>query len=168
MQDSAGRYLPPAKDDGVRADLVVRGLWRPQADASLDICVTDADAESYKRRSVRSILKSHETRKKAHYRDVCRERRMDFTPVIMTCDGVYGREANTLIKHLARQLSNKRWGEGKSYGQVLGWMRCRLSFALVRAYSFCLRGNRQRVFKRGEILGCEGGAGIGEGMGGMG
>ena len=38
------------------ADLVVRGVWQPQAEALFDICVIDTDAQSHAHRSVNAVL----------------------------------------------------------------------------------------------------------------
>ena len=32
-----------------------------------------------------------------------------------------------------------------SYGEIMGWIRCRLSFALVRSAIMCIRGARSRL-----------------------
>ena len=32
----------------------------------------------------------------------------------------------------------------KSYGEILGWIKARLSFAVIRATDLCLRGSRVR------------------------
>ena len=45
------------------ADLGVRGVWTPQAEALFDVRVTDTDASSYVNRSVTAFLASAEERK---------------------------------------------------------------------------------------------------------
>ena len=45
------------------ADLEVRGLWQPQSEALLDICVIDTDAQSHAQRSVDAVLESAEREK---------------------------------------------------------------------------------------------------------
>ena len=54
-------------------------------------------------------------------------------------DGLTGGEASLFIKKLARGLV-ARWD--KSYSNVLGWVKARLGFALVRATLMCLHGSR--------------------------
>ena len=49
------------------ADLGVRGVWTPQAEALFDVRVTDMDASSYVNRSVAAILASAEEEKKCKY-----------------------------------------------------------------------------------------------------
>ena len=46
------------------ADLGVRGVWQPQAQALFDVRVIDTDAPSHVQRSVAAVLASAETEKK--------------------------------------------------------------------------------------------------------
>ncbi|CEM32047.1 unnamed protein product [Vitrella brassicaformis CCMP3155] len=144
-------------EDGVRADIVPRSVWERQAAASYDVCITDADAPSYasKNRSIKSILKGHENSKKNKYREAIRDSHMSFTPLVVTCDRVWGHDANVIIAHMARALMEKEGWTGREFGYVSGWIRSRPSIALVRATSYCLRGGG-RAFG---ALGCDGGAG---------
>ena len=49
------------------------------------------------------------------------------------------REGSTFYKRLADMLSRK---QEKSYAIVMGWLRCRLSFAILRSAIMCIRGTR--------------------------
>ena len=53
-------------------------------------------------------------------------------------DGLTGGEASSFIKKLTSGLA-ARWD--KNYSNVLGWVRERLGFVLVRATVMCLRGS---------------------------
>ena len=105
--------------------------------ALFDVRVTDTDAPFHSQRVVSAILSSAEEAKKRKYSEAAALRRASFTPFVVSVDGVLGREANLLIKHLAQKLVHK-WE--KSNSEVLGWMRARLSFAILRATNLCLRG----------------------------
>ena len=94
--------------EGLRADISFRGVYESQVEASLDIRVTDTDAESLKLKSVLQVLKSQETEKKRKYKRVCEERRLHFTPFVCSVDGATGREAISFLKRLAHKLSIKR------------------------------------------------------------
>jgi hypothetical protein len=50
-----------------------------------------------------------------------------------------GREADRLLQHLAAKLSEK-WE--KPYSVVCGYIRTRISLAILRATHLCLRGSR--------------------------
>ena len=51
----------------------------------------------------------------------------------------------------------QRFAVGKSYGEVLGWVRSRLSFAILRATNRCVRGSTVKWRSR---FGMEDGAGL--------
>ena len=52
-----------------------------------------------------------------------------------------GHEAAIVFKRLAGMISNKT---GDDYSTAMGWLRTRLSFALLRSALACLRGTRAR------------------------
>ncbi|CEM34580.1 unnamed protein product [Vitrella brassicaformis CCMP3155] len=91
-----------------------------------------------------AITREREKLKRDHHLDVCRLNRMDFTAFIVTCDGVYGREADRFIRRLA-ELINKRGGWDRyGTGRVEQWIRARLSVCLARSVSACLRRPRRK------------------------
>ena len=53
-----------------------------------------------------------------------------FTPLVFSTTGGMGREASTFYKRLADMIAQKRQ---QPYPAVMGWLRCRLSFASLRA-----------------------------------
>ena len=55
-----------------------------------------------------------------------------------------GREAITFYKRLADMLSQKRQ---HPYPTVMGWLRCRLSFASLRSSIMCIRGSRSSLHR---------------------
>ena len=58
-------------------------------------------------------------------------------PLVLSTTGGMGREAAT--KRLADEISRK---EGKQYSVIMGWIQCRLSFAILRSAILCIRGSR--------------------------
>lgn len=155
--ERAERLLREGERDekGVRADLVARKVWnRTDGVTSFDIAVIAADAPSYvqKNTHVDKLLARKEAEKKGNYKAVCHDLRMSFTPVVVTTDGIWGREANKLVRHLATELIHRHEGwKGHAYSDVLRYLRFRLHFALLRGVSLCLRGSRisWRVMRRG-------------------
>ena len=123
------------------ADLSVRGVWVPQAEALFDVRVVDTDAQSYLDRSPLDVLSIAESEKKRKYHQACLDRRALFTPLCISVDGLLGRETNVFIKRLADRLS-LNWKH--SYPHVLGWVRTRLTFSILRATLLCLRGSRKK------------------------
>ena len=62
-----------------------------------------------------------------------------FTPLVFSATGGMGNEATIFYKIIASLLSEK-WKE--PYISVLGWVRCRLSFCLLRSAMQCIRRAR--------------------------
>ena len=88
------------------ADLSIRGVWQPQTVALFDIRVIDTDATSYSHRDVAAVLSSAEE-EKIKYCDAAEVRRASFTPLVVSVDGVLGREADHFIQHLAEKIATK-------------------------------------------------------------
>ena len=55
----------------------------------------------------------------------------DFTPMVFTCTGALGPQSSMVVKRLAEKLSAK---QNIPISVVSGWLRCRLSFALLRHF----------------------------------
>ena len=53
-----------------------------------------------------------------------------------------GKEAGSALKQLAHRVSVRRGG---AYSAVMGLLRCRISFSLIRSAIACLPGTRPRV-----------------------
>ena len=122
-------------------DLQVRGVWQPQVDVLFDVRVVDTDAPSYHGRSPQAVLGSAEAEKKCKYLEACLARHAGFTPLCFSIDGMLRSEADCFLRRLADRLSAK-WE--RSYSAVVGWVRSRLSFAVLRATMLCVRGSRSR------------------------
>ena len=133
------------------ADLGVRGVWLPQAEALFDVRIVDTDAQSYRGRTPKDVLKSAEKEKKAKYGAACEERHALFTPLCCSVDGMLGGEAEVFVKVIGERLASK-WDQ--SYSEVMGWIRSRLSFAILRSSILCIRGSRSKW----RCLGIEDGA----------
>ena len=87
-----------------------------------------------------SAYRKHEQDKKREYGERIREvERGVFTPLVLSTNGAMGKEADTFYKRLADLLSQKRQ---QPYAAVMGWLRCRLSFACLRSSILCIRGSR--------------------------
>ena len=79
--------------------------------------------------------------KKREYGDRIRE--IDhgtFTPLIFSTSGGLSKETTVAYKKMAELLAIKWKCE---YAAILAWIRCRLSFALLRSAIACMRGTRK-------------------------
>ena len=112
------------------ADLSARGVWDRHSAASFDIRATDTDAPSYQNRNPMNVLKTAEIEKKSKYGTACEEKHMSFTPLVTSIDGVLAQEFKFFLKRLAGGLASK-WD--RPYSHVMCWVRCRISFAILRA-----------------------------------
>ena len=102
------------------ADLRIREIWQSQTVALFDIRVIDTDAPSYLHRDVASILSSAEEEKKRKYNDAAEARHASFTPLVVSVDGVLGRELECFIQLLTDKIAQK-WRK-KTYAEVAGWI----------------------------------------------
>jgi len=123
----------------LRGDVAVKGFWRRGATTIFDVRITDTDAPSNRNQDVQKILLRHENEKKKRYLQPCLDARRHFTPLVFSVDGMMGTEAAAASKRLSSTLS-KKWK--REYSEVCGFVRSRLSVALVRSMSMCIRGAR--------------------------
>src|SRR5689334_8340338 len=65
----------------------------------------------------------------------------DFNPLVFTCSGGVAPQCHLVIKRLAEKLSQK---QNLKLSVVSGWLRCRLSFALLRTTLLCVRATRRK------------------------
>ena len=61
---------------------------------------------------------------------------------IYSINGGMGDAATQFYKRLTNLLSAKH---SLSYGIVMGWLRCKLSFSLLRSAIMCIRGARSSL-----------------------
>jgi hypothetical protein len=126
--------------DDARSDLRARGFWCRQQNAFFDIRVFYPHASSYLHRSLPSLFESMETAKKREYNDrILQVEQGSFTPLVFASTGGMGKEASIALKKLVTDVANH---QGERYSHAMGILRCRISFALMRAAHVCLRGSR--------------------------
>jgi hypothetical protein len=150
--DAPGNGVGPE----LRGDIAAHGFWKRGTTAIVDVRVTDTDAKSNRGHDVNELLLSHETRKRDKYLEASLRRHKHFTPLVFTVDGLRGVEAAAALRKLASLLSVK-WK--RTYSQVCGFVRSRLTLALVGAASRCLRANRSPASRAPVIL-WDNGAGL--------
>ena len=124
----------------LRGDLAVHGFWTRGTTAIFDVRVTDTDVPSNRNTTPKKVLLRHEKEKKDKYGTLlCKAKRRTFTPLVFSVDGMQGVEATAASRQLASSLAAK-WK--RSYSELCGFVRSRLSIALVRSASRCLRADR--------------------------
>ena len=95
--------------------------------------------------SISAAYKKHEDVKKRAYGQRVREiEHGAFTHLVFSTTGGMGQEATTFYKRLADTLARK---QQKPYSVVISWLRCKLSFAVVRSSIMCIRGTRSSNYR---------------------
>ena len=128
--------------DDARVDVSARGFWRQGQRAYLDVRIFNPMAQSHRRKDLPTVHKENEQEKKREYDERIREvEQGTFTPLVFASSGGMAPQAIIFYAALAQKLSEKKQ-QPKSI--IVAWMRCRLSFSLLRSAILCLRGSRSK------------------------
>ena len=136
----------------------MRGFWSRDTDCIVDVRICDVNQKSYLAKNPSTIIKNAEAEKKRKYLNPCLEQRRHFTPFVVSCEGMMGREANSFIRRLSKRLS-KKWF--RPYSKTVSFVRTRFAISLVRAKNRCLRGSRIMTDSISRRVDWEDGAGLG-------
>ena len=127
-------------NDGARLDIRARSFWTAGQDTFFDVRVFHPNAPSNRSRRLSAVYKRHEDEKKTTYgQRILEIEHGVFTPLVMSTSGGMGREAQTFYKRLADKLAQKK---EMQYSILMGWLRCKISFAILRSAVMCIRGSR--------------------------
>ena len=142
-------YRSANSDPNAHLDIRARGFWNRGQDTFLDVRVFHLNESSNYSTTIATAYRKHEQAKKRKYAQRVRDVEHDvFTPLVFTTTGQplvftttggMGREATTFYRRLADGISTK---EQKEYSVVMGWIRCRLSFAILHSAILVIRGSR--------------------------
>ncbi len=129
---------------GARLDIAANGVWGGNHDRTyFDVRVFNPYAPSNKHSDMQMVYRKLEQAKKRAYEERIREvEHATFTPVVLSTTGGIAKEANIFYKKLASMVANK-WEH--SYSSTLQWLRCRLSFSLLRSSIQAIRGARSSI-----------------------
>ena len=124
--------------DGARLDIAVNGFSGGRFERTFfDVRVFNPHAPSNRHPN---CYRKHEMEKKRQYEQRVREiEHASFTPLVLSATGGMANEATVFYKRLASCLAAK-WDQ--SYSQTMSWLRCRLTFSLLRSAIQCIRGAR--------------------------
>ena len=125
--------------DGCRLDVVVESFWgRDRQRAFFDVRVFNPFAPTYLNTSLPQCYHRHEQAKSLR-RESKRNRAW---PSCLLYNRWHGANSNGCIQETSR--SNLRETEERLQ-QTINWLRCRLSFSLLRSAIMCLRGYRSSI-----------------------
>ena len=108
----------------------------------LDIRVFNPHASYPTNRStcISSCYRKHEAEKKRAYEQrIIGVEHSTFTPLVFSATGEMARQSTTFYKWLAALLADK-WDY--PYNSTLCWLRCSISFSLLRSAIQCIHGTR--------------------------
>ena len=134
-------YTSANRQDSARLDVRAQGFWGEQRqDAFFDVRVFNPHAPSNRHSSLEACYRKHEKEKRRAYDQRIREiERGSFAPLVFSATGGMGPAAQIVYKRMASMISEK---SSQSYSTTMGWIRCRLSFSLLRSAIMCIRGSR--------------------------
>ena len=128
--------------EDARVDVSARGFWARGQRAYLDVRIYNPMAQSHRNQDLLSAHKKNENEKKREYDERIREvEHGTFTPLVFTSSGGMAPLAIKFYSTLAQQLAEKRQQPSSC---ITAWLRCRLSFSLLRSAILCLRGTRTK------------------------
>ena len=89
---------------------------------------------------MKKLFLQHDQQKKLEYNErIVNVDRGTFCPLVFTTAGAASPECVKFLQRLCGMLANL---DRIPYAQTVWYVRCRLSFALLRAAIMCLRGSR--------------------------
>ena len=117
--------------DEARCDICACGFWWRGQDAFFDVSFFYPNMSSYCNEDLASLYKLHKNAKKREYGErVWEDEHAVVTPLVLsTCGGMLC-ETTTFYKKVTTDLAAKRKVQ---YSEVLGWLRCRISFPLLQS-----------------------------------
>ena len=124
--------------DKARLDVSGVGVWGQHERTFIDVRIMHPNCDSYINKPIEEVYLDHENRKKNEYNErVIQVEKGTFTPVVMSIFGGMGKEAEKLNKRLATLIAKKK---KERYADVLGYMRTRLRFNLLKSILITIRG----------------------------
>ena len=126
--------------DEARSDIRAAGFWTGREDAFLDVRVFHANAPSNRTRTLQEACRHHEHLKWLEYEErIVNVDRGSFCPLLFLTYGAVGPLCDRFLKRLAGKISDL---DKANYSEVMAYLRCRISFALLRSTVMCIRGSR--------------------------
>lgn len=122
-----------------RGDLMIRGLEARGKESIVDVKVVNLSSKSYADKEVTGVMEQAEEVKNKKYKASCEAQRRSFIPFICSADGLFGGEADRMMKIIVKTLA-KKWYT--PYAVICGFVGSRMGIAMIRATHRCLRGSR--------------------------
>ena len=132
------------REEGTRLDIAADDFWGGDRNrAFFDVRVFGPFAQSHWNTSLSQCYKKNEREKRRVYDQCFREvDHGSFSPLVFSTAGGMGPTASVVYKRIASMLAQKC---DQSYSKTLYWIRCKLSYSLLRSAIMCLRGVRSSI-----------------------
>ena len=109
-------------------------------DAHFDIRIFHQNATSNRNKTFAEAAAHHERLKQLEYKErIINVDHGSFCPLVFSTSGAAGRLATHFLKRLTGKIAEK---DNEEYAAAMAWIRCKLSFALLRSAVMCVRGSR--------------------------
>ena len=126
ISDEHFRHKTADSENGARLDIAADNFWgNDRQRAFFDIRVFNQHAPSYRNKSPMQCYKLNEQEKKRAYE----------APLVFSISGGMGPIATTVASLIAEKQNHP-------YSSTQFWLRCKLSFSLLRSAVMCIRGSR--------------------------
>ena len=127
-------------EDEARLDIKANGLWDTRFNRNfVDVKVFNPHAKSCPK-AIKEAYKHHESQKRLKYEErIVEVENSSFNPLIFATTGGAAPTAAKVMTRIAFKLSEK----GKdSYADIMGYIRTKVNFSLLKSSVLCLRGCR--------------------------
>ena len=134
-------YRTANVEEGARLDIKAQGFWvNNRQCAFFDVRVFNPLAPTYHSLPMATCYRRNEQEKRRAYDQRVRDLEHGcFSPLVFSVSGGMGPTAKVVYKKPAAMIASKH---SQPYSQTINWLRCRLSFSLLRSSIMCLRGSR--------------------------
>ena len=120
-----------------KGDLLIRGLRQNEIDSVYGMHVLNTDTKSYLAKTPEKFIQEEERANKKIYLQVCLQKCPLFLTFFASADGLRYVEAAGTLKRISSHLSTKCQ---QPYFRMCGYVKCRISIALVWSSHQCIRG----------------------------
>ena len=124
-----------------RLDISCRGFFSALDKTFIDVRVLHPNSQSNAEKPLLSMYRCHEEEKKTKYlHRIIQVEKANFSPFVVSTTGGIAPEATAFLKRLAQKLSTKL---NQSYPNVMGYLRRKLRFELLKTTLMAVRGFRK-------------------------
>ena len=148
LQGEDFNYKTANVEQEARVDISARGFWNRGQKSFFDLQVFNPLALCYSGLSLDAAHPKNERDKIRKYSGrIINVEQGTFTPLVFTSAGGMARQSQIFYKRMAELMAEKK-GEKKSF---MAWLRCKVSFSLVKSALLCLRDTRSSRTHRDDL-----------------